>query len=150
MDDSSLRPTGSGDLLMAVLHDAGIGLNSVVRVAGRDGLGPMIWLCRRGFEDVGYVRLDSGGPREPADLLLVLHDPPLAELEALLAQHGALKEGGVLILQTKDLRDAVGHDPVHPVLEKAGYRVERCVLRQFRELHVARHAHAASALKKAA
>jgi hypothetical protein len=150
MDDSSPRPAGSGDLLMALLHDAGIGLNSVVRVAGRDGLGPLIWLCRRGFEDVGYVRLGAGGPREPADLLLVLHDPPPAELEALLAQHGALKEGGVLILQTREMRAPDGQDAVHPVLEKAGYRVERCVLRHFRELHVARHMHDPSGLQRAA
>jgi hypothetical protein len=139
MDDCSPRAEGSGDVLMAVLHDAGIGRSSVVRVAGRDGLGPLIWLCRRGFEDVGYVRLDSGGPREPADVLLVLHDPAPAELQALLAQHGWLKDGGVLILQTRDLRAPDGHDPLHPVLEKAGYRVERCVRRQLRELHVARH-----------
>src|ERR1035437_9255498 len=104
---------------MAVLRDAGIGRSSVVRVAGRDGLGPLIWLCRRGFEEVGYVRRDAGGPREPADLLLVLHDPPPAELQALLAQHGWLKDGGVLILQTRDLRAPDGPDPVHPVLERA-------------------------------
>jgi hypothetical protein len=140
MVDSSPGAERSGDVLMAVLHEAGIGLNSVVRVAGRDGLGPLIWLCRRGFEDVGYVRLDAGGPREPADLLLVLHDPPPAELRALLEQHGWLKDGGVLILQTRDLRAPGGCDPIHPVLEKAGYRVERCVRRQLRELHVARHA----------
>jgi hypothetical protein len=124
---------------MDVLHDAGIGLDSVVRVAGRDGLAPMIWLCRKGFTDVGYVRLGAGGAREPADLLLVLHDPSPQELNALLARHGGLKEGGVLVLQTQDTRAADGSDPVHPVLEAAGFRVERCVLRHFKELHVARH-----------
>jgi hypothetical protein len=130
---------GSGDLLMTVLSQAGIGPDSMIAVAGRDALGPMIWLCRRGFQHVSHVRLAAGGPREPADLLLVLHDPSPPELTTLLSHHGWLKDDGVLILQTRDLRQPDGHDPVHPVLEAAGFRVERCVLRHLRELHVARH-----------
>src|SRR5271170_5412717 len=136
---AALLEPRSMDLLMDVLHDAGIGRSSVVRVAGRDGLAPLIWLCRKGFQDVGYVRPGAGGPREPADLLLVLHDPSPGELATLLAQHGLLKDDGVLILQTREQRAPNGSVPVHGLLEKAGFRVERCVLRQYRELHVARH-----------
>jgi hypothetical protein len=138
MNKNQAGPQGSGDLLMDILQEAGIGRRSVVRVAGRDGLGPVIWLCRKGFEDVGYVRLGAGGPRDAADVLLVLHDPSPAEWQALLDHHHGLKDGGVLILQTHPLRANDGSDPVHGRLEQAGLRVERCVLRQFRELHVAR------------
>jgi hypothetical protein len=123
---------------MAVLSDAGIGPQSVVRVAGRDGLAPLIWLCRRGFEDVGYVRLESGGPREEADLLLMLHNPQPDDLARLLSRHAGLKDGGVLILQTRR-PPAWESDPAHTLLEAAGFRVERCVARQQRQLHIARY-----------
>jgi hypothetical protein len=148
MSDFHAGPAGSGDVLMDVLRGAGIGPNSVVRVAGRDGLAPLIWLCRKGFQDVGYVRLGAGGAREAADLLLVLHDPPQSELSAILTRHGWLKEGGVLVLQTRDQRASDGSDPVHPLLEAAGFQIERCLLRHFKELHVARRM--PSALRRAA
>jgi hypothetical protein len=136
MDDFLSRRAKQGDTLMAVLRDAGIGPDSVVRVAGRDGLAPLIWLCRQGFSDVGYVRLGAGGMNEAADLLLILHNPPPEEMQALLRRHGGLKPGGVLVLQT---READGSDRVQSMLDAAGFRVERCLQRHFKVLHVARH-----------
>ena len=128
----------SGQLLLQLLQDAGVGSDSVVRIAGRGALAPLIWLCRLGFADVGYVRPGVGGPHDPADVLLVLDATGLAELEALVHDHGLLREGGVLIVKTPDLHDAQGHDPAHDVLERAGFHVERCVPRHDKELHVAR------------
>jgi hypothetical protein len=138
-----LRPAPrSGAVLMSLLREAGVGPRSRVRVAGRDGLAPLIWLCRSGFDDVGYVRLGSGGPREPADVLLALGGLSLGELETLLSEHGLVREGGALIIKTPDLRGADGRDPVHAILERAGFHVEHCVHRQTQELHLARFEHA--------
>jgi hypothetical protein len=49
-----------------------------------------------------------------------------------------LREGGVLIVQTPDVRTPDGRDPIHLILERAGYAVERCIARRSREVHVAR------------
>ncbi len=138
MSDVHAGPAGSGDVLMDVLRGVGIGPNSVVRVAGRDGLAPLIWLCRKGFQDEGYTCLGAGCAREAGDLLLVLHDPPRSELPAILTRRGWLKECGVLVPQTRDQRALDGSDPVHPLLEAAGFQIERCLLRHLKELHVAR------------
>jgi hypothetical protein len=136
--NESMPKPRSGQLLFELLQEAGIGSGSVVRVAGRGGLAPLIWLCRRGFADVGYVRPGLGGPREPADVLLVLDSLSLAELDTLVHEHGLVRQGGVVIVKTPDLHDADGHDLAHDVLERAGFRVERCVPRRCQELHVAR------------
>jgi hypothetical protein len=146
-----LRPApSSGAVLMSLLRQAGAGASSRIRVAGRDGLAPLIWLCRSGFEDVGYVRLIAGGPREPADVLLVLGGLGLDELEGLLAQHGLLREGGALILKTPCHAGPDGRDPVHAALDRAGYRLERCVHRHAQELHLARREPAQGRLPRAA
>ena len=131
-------PTRSGVILMNILREAGVGPRSVVRVAGHGALAPLIWLCRLGFADVGYVRPGVGGPREPADVLLALDGVALPELERLLGEHGLVREGGVIVVKTPDLRLAGERDPVHDALELAGYHVERCVHRRAQELHVAR------------
>ncbi len=131
-------PTRSGVVLMNILREAGIGPRSVVRVAGHGALAPLIWLCRLGFADVGYIRPGVGGPREPADVLLALDGLTLAELERLIGEHGLVREGGVIVVKTPDLRVAGDRDPVHDALERAGYHVERCVHRHAQELHVAR------------
>jgi hypothetical protein len=128
----------AADLLSSVLTDAGLDKTSTINVTGKDGLAPLIWLCRHGFDHVAYVRSGPGCPRQAADALLVLHTTPLAELERLLAEPGQLREGGVLIIQTPDLRASDGRDPIHALLRRAGYRIERCIMRRNGELHVAR------------
>ncbi len=136
--DSDRPSPRSGAVLMDLLRQAGVGPRSLVRIAGRDGLAPLIWLCRYGFEDVAYVRLGAPAPHVPADLVLALGCMDLAEVGRLLAEPHLLREGGVLVVKTPILGAVDGRDPVHDVLEHAGFHVERCLHRQTRELHVAR------------
>ena len=143
MKDPVPRARSAPNLLTAILQDAGVSTRSAVRVTGKGGLAPLIWLCRHGFDDVAYVHYDGGGPRDPADVLLILANTPPAELEHLLDEHPRLREGGVLIVQTPALRTADGQDPIHLILERAGYRVERCIPHRSREVHIARRQFAA-------
>ena len=136
--DSDRPSPRSGAVLMDLLRQAGVGPRSLVRIAGRDGLAPLIWLCRYGFEDVAYVRLGAPAPREPADVVLALGCMDLDEVTRLLAEPHLLREGGVLVLKTPILTAQDGRDPVHEVLERAGFSVERCLPRLRQELHVAR------------
>ena len=136
--DSDRPGPRSGAVLMDLLRQAGIGPRSLVRIAGRDGLAPLIWLCRYGFQDVAYVRLGAPAPRDPADVVLALASMTLDEVARLLAEPHLLRDGGVLVLKTPipDAQD--GRDPVHEVLEHAGFHVERCLHRHTQELHLAR------------
>ncbi len=138
MKTSVPRSNQDPDPLSKILQDAGVRPDSAVRVTGKDGLAPMIWLCRHGFEDVAYVRQGQCAPQDPGDVLLVLHNTRPDELERLLNDRPPVRKGGLLIVQTPALHTADGHDPVHLILERAGYVVERCVLRRSNEIHVAR------------
>jgi hypothetical protein len=146
--DSVVSRTPARDLLAALLHDAGVGARSAIRVAGKSGLSSLIWLCRHGFDDVAYVRASIHGPSDPGDALLVLHIPSPAELEALLAE-AQVREGGVAIVQTPHLGAPGGPDPVQAVLARAGYRVERRLDRRSGDVYVARRT-GGSSLKRAA
>jgi hypothetical protein len=124
--------------LSRILRAAGVDARSAVRVTGKDGLAPLIWLCRHGFDDVAYVRQGQGAPNDPGDVLLLLHSTPPSELEQLLSERPPVREGGLLIVQTPTLPRAGGRDPIHVILERAGYAVERCILRRANEIHIAR------------
>jgi hypothetical protein len=132
------RPGHGADALSNILREAGVGAQSSVRVTGRDGLASLIWLCRHGFEDVAYVREGQGGPSDPGDVLLVLHSTPPDELERLLSKRPPVREGGILIVQTPACPLASGRDPIHLILERAGFAVERCIRRRSNEIHLAR------------
>lgn len=138
MDNSAPDQGRTLDLLSVILKDAGVTKDSAVRVTGKAGLAPLIWLCRMGFDNVAYIRPGDPAPTDTGDALLVLHSASAAELEQILADHGRLREGGVLIVQTPDVRTPDGRDPIHLILERAGYAVERCIARRSREVHVAR------------
>ena len=81
MKDAVPRARRAADVLSTILDNAGVNAGSAVRVTGKGGLAPLIWLCRRGFDDVAYVHYHGGGPRDPADVLLILQSTPPAELE---------------------------------------------------------------------
>jgi hypothetical protein len=138
MDNSKLDQGRTLDLLSVILQDAGVTKDSAVRVTGKAGLASLIWLCRMGFDNVAYVRPGDPAPTDPGDVLLVLHSASTAELEQILADHGRVREGGVLIAQTSDVRTPDDRAPIHLLLERAGYAVERCIARRSREVHVAR------------
>jgi hypothetical protein len=95
MNASVPRPDQDRDSLSKILRDAGVRADSAVRVTGKDGLAPLIWLCRHGFENVAYVRQGHGAPRDPGDVLLVLHNTAPDELERLLNDRPAVREGGL-------------------------------------------------------
>jgi len=131
-------PSSLSDTLSEILHRAGVTKQSNIRVTGAAGLASLLWFCRHGFDHVGYSR---GGPKgDDIDLLFVPQTCDLASLEAILARGPHPAEGGLLIVQTPDAATADGFDPVHDLLERRGYRVERCLHGRHRELHVARRA----------
>lgn len=138
MDDPEPQPRGED--LAQVLARAGATRTSVIRVLGPNALAALIWLCRHGYDNAGYCRPGFHSGTESGDVLLIPSTCTPDDIEQLLADSAPLREGGLLILQTAAERAPDGSDPVHPLLERLGYRVERCVHRGSRELHLARRA----------
>ena len=130
------RPPSLPDILTDLLRRAGVDKSSTIRVTGHAGLAALLWFCRHGYDQVGYVR---GGPcpAEDGDLVLARQTQDLASLDAMLRHGPHPRAGGVLIVQTP-LYERAPTDPVHDLLIRAGYRVERCLHGHHRELHVAR------------
>jgi hypothetical protein len=134
-------PSSVSDTLSDLLQSAGVGKFSTIRITGAAGLASLLWFCRHGYEHVGYSRGGPGG--DDIDLLFVPQTCNLMALEAILSQGPRPVEGGVLIVQTPETLAADGADPIHDLLSRRGYRVERCLHGRHRELHVARRcAHA--------
>lgn len=134
------RSASPGRDLSDLLQQADVGKSSLIRVTGSSGLGALLWLCRRGYEQVGYLRPGQGCPHEQPDALLVAHTCDELGLQRLLSTGPQVREGGVLIFQSQlpDDPDPAHHDPLHRCLERFGYVVERCLRGSHRELHVAR------------
>jgi hypothetical protein len=123
--------------LTDLLQGAGVGKADTIRVTGPAGLAALLWFCRHGYEQVGYV--SSGrGPCEEGDLLLAPQTLSVGELEQILRCGPRPRPGGVLIVQTPQQEPGSPRDPVHDLLGGAGYEVERCLHGRHRELHVAR------------
>ena len=146
------RAGGRGSSLSHTLTDllsiAGLGKADTIRITGPAGLAALLWFCRHGYEQVGYVG-GCRGSSEEGDLLLVPQTCTVDELEQLLRSGPRPKQGGVLIVQTPQPPSESGFDPVHDLLTRAGYDVERCLHGRHRELHVARR-RARAELKMAA
>ena len=123
--------------MAGLLRRAGVDKTSVIRVVGPGGLATLLWLCRHGYEQVGYVR-HGPCPSDPCDLLVVLQDGEAGALAETLDQAPHLRDGGMLVLQTPDHDPAEGPDPVDRLLDRCGYRVELCLHGCRRELHLAR------------
>ncbi|WP_304177657.1 hypothetical protein [Phenylobacterium aquaticum] len=124
--------------LISLLDKAQVDRTSPIGVTGPSGLSALLWLCRHGFEQVGYLK--PGCTQEHPDALLVAHTCDVEALDRLLVHGPYVREGGVLIFQSPlplDRADA-GTDPVHRLLERRGYTVERCLRGGHRELTVAR------------
>jgi hypothetical protein len=139
----------SSDPLISLLKRANITKSSLIRVTGSSGLSAMLWLCRHGFEQVGYLRAGAG-PHEQPDALIVAHTCDEATLHDLLVTGPHVREGGALVFQSPLPRVlAFRADPIHRLLKNFGYAIEECHHGQRRELHIARRLHQAP-LKKAA
>jgi hypothetical protein len=135
-----LSSTGlsSGSELLGLLGQAHVQKSDLIRVTGPSGLSALLWLCRQGFEQVGYMK-PGYGPHEEPDALIVAHTCDELSLRRLLGAGPHVREGGVLIFQsTLCDASATRADPIHRLLESHGYRVERCLHGARRELHVAR------------
>jgi len=131
------HPSPSG-LLSGLLAQAGVDKSASVYVTGPAGLAALLWLCRHGYDQVGLV----GAGRCPAndcDLLLAPQTCDLASLTELLDHGPHPRPGGALIVQTP-IAEAL---PVQALLERYGYRIERCVRGHHRDLHIARRLGAA-------
>ena len=87
-DDPS-RPVGLTDLL----DQTGIDRSSLIRVTGGHGLAALLWLCRRGYERVGYLK--PGCTQERPDALIVTQACEAAALDRLL-KAGPLGNPGIL------------------------------------------------------
>jgi hypothetical protein len=125
------------DTLSCLLRQAGVDRTSVIRIMGPGGLATLLWFCRHDYEQVGYLGRGPC-PSETCDLLIVLQgkDQPL---DKVLQTAPALREGGMLVVQTCEPAEAgAGADPIAGLLDHYGYRQERCVHGRHRELHVAR------------
>jgi hypothetical protein len=128
----------SSDPLIALLAQAKVTRSSLIRVTGPSGLSALLWLCRHGYEQVGYLK-PGAGPHEQPDALIVAHTCDEASLRGLLTSGPHVREGGALVFQSPlptalDGRD----DPIHRLLLSHGYAVEQCHHGHRRELYVAR------------
>lgn len=128
----------SSDPLIALLERSRISRSSVIRVTGPSGLSALLWLCRHGYEQVGYLK-SGPGPHEQPDALIVAHTCDEDFLRNLLATGPHVREGGILVFQSPLPRVlAFRSDPIHRLLRSHGYDIEECHHGQRRELHVAR------------
>lgn len=126
--------------LFAMLERARVARSSLILLTGPSGLSALLWLCRHGYERVGYLR-PGAGPHEEPDALIVAHTCDAAAVGRLLAQGPRVREGGVLVFQSSLPQNPDGGvDPIHRLLASGGYVVEACHRGQRRELHVARRA----------
>jgi hypothetical protein len=128
----------NSDPLMSLLERARITKSSLIRVTGSSGLSALLWLCRHGYDQVGYLR-PGAGPHEQPDALIVAHTCDEATLRDLLETGPHVREGGALVFQSPlPCVPAFRADPIHRLLRSHGYAVEECHHGQRRELHVAR------------
>ena len=134
------EPAGllSSDPLIAMLERAHVDRSSLILLTGPSGLSALLWLCRHGYERVGYLR-PGAGSHEPADALIVAHTCDDSALERLLSTGPHVREGGVMVFQSPlPHADAARADPVHRLLRRHGYAIEQCHHGCRRALHVAR------------
>jgi hypothetical protein len=119
------RPAGVNDV-PEVLRRAGIDQHSVIQITGPDGFPTLLWLCRHGFENVGYVRSGTPCPAETADALIIPHACTADELVALLDRGPRVRHGGTLVFRAIAANDEASR-AIEAVLHRFGYHVAvRC------------------------
>lgn len=133
--------------LVALLERIGVGKSSVIRVTGPSALSALLWLCRHGYQQVGYVRPGEGSPHEEPDAIVVAHTCNEIDLKRLLSVGRQVRPGGVFIFQLRcgPEESALGVDWL---LEAAGFTTEQRLYGERRALIVARRR--TLALRKAA
>ena len=133
--------------LVKLLERVGVTRASVIRVTGPGSLSPLLWLCRHGFQQVGYVRAGEGWPHEEPDAILAAHTCNELDLKRLLAVARQVRAGGVFLFQ---VRTDGGTDllAIEWMLGAAGFEIARRLEGGHRALFVARRR--AIAIQKAA
>src|SRR6201995_3688156 len=89
------------DPLAALLDRVGVSKSSIIRITGPSALGALLWFCRHGYDQVGYVRPGEGSPHEAPDAIIVAHTCNELELKHLLAVGRQVKPGGVFIFRAR-------------------------------------------------
>lgn len=130
--------------LEGLLADAGVSKTSRIQITGQSGLATLLWLLRRGFEDVTLVRSRGPSAAGPAEVLLVAQTCNRAQLAELLASGPHLAVGGVLVVLTPHAR-APRFDLCPKVLDERGFRLERRIGGVRRDVSVARRVPATKA-----
>jgi hypothetical protein len=115
--------------LCALLKSAGVLKTSVIRVVGGGGMHALLWLCRHGYEQVGFMHGFS--PAEPADVVFAPDAGRPEVLDEILTQASHLSPGGLVVLRT---RCGAASD----LLSQRGFRIERRLRGRHRDVYVAR------------
>jgi hypothetical protein len=102
---------------------------SVIRVVGGGGMHALLWLCRHGYEQVGFMHGFS--PAEPADVVFAPDAGRPEVLDEILTQASHLSPGGLVVLRT---RCGAASD----LLSQRGFRIERRLRGRHRDVYVAR------------
>lgn len=123
--------------LEGLLAEAGVSKTSQIQITGESGLAALLWLLRRGYENVTFVR--SHGPTAAglADVLLVAQTCDTTQLAELLENGPHLAPGGVLIVQTPHPHSS-WQDICPKVLGARGFALERRIDGVHRDVNVAR------------
>lgn len=124
--------------LVAFLERAGVTRSSLIRVTGPSALSALLWLCRHGYDQVGYVRAGEGSPHEEEpDAIIVAHTCNELDLKRLLAVGRDVRPGGAFIFQLRSGPQASAAG-VEWLLEQSGFSIERRVDGERRALIIAR------------
>jgi hypothetical protein len=121
--------------LCALLKSAGVLKTSVIRVVGQGGLHALLWLCRHGYEQAGFMH--GASPAEPAEVVLVPSACPAGALDQILAQASHLRPDGLVVLQTPHGAPGAS-DTASDTLGRHGFRVERHLSGRHRDVYLAR------------
>lgn len=132
--DSLPRPTIGLSQLFA---DSGVGAQSAIRVTGPGALPALIWLSRRGYQNVGCLHAGRRAPGEEADALLAAHTADRDWLSGLLDDGPHVREGGVVIVQT---RPGLGGGTAASLFHGHGFHLVRRLPGAHRDVLVARRA----------
>lgn len=135
--DRPRRRFATDQALGAILEQAGIDKESAILITGPAGLAALLWFCRHDYQHVGYARTGRA-PANDSDLLLVPQTCDASSLARILEEGPHVRLGGVLIVQTPEPEGSTGVDPIHQLLRRFGFRIERCLHGRHREMHVAR------------